>query len=588
MELSKIQIINFRSIKEASIVFENNCLILLGKNEAGKSNILKAVAAVFGEYEVTDKDRRKRLNNEIIDDYYVRAFLKVTANEFKRAETAFKNTFKNTDIIVFNNEHSIQDYMRIMFNEILIHIDIKKNSSPVYKYWASKKSDYELTTPLFIDGGDTLTTVKTDKPFDIQAELFKILKSIYLESAYTCHYWQYSKDYLLPSTVNIAEFIKMPTSIQALENIFNLCNRTDITTEFERAKSEDGDYVNLLEQVSKQTTKVFQKIWSDFKDTSIELTPDGEKILIKVTDKAKYSFEDRSDGFKKIISILLMLSTKSRTQAIHDKDLILIDEPDQSLYPSSARDLRDELLRISKNSKIIYSTHSQYMIDSDDIEKHIIVEKKGDITTLTKQKTDAPFSQDELLLRAIGSSIFECIQPVNIIFEGYLDKQVFDTYVALNKRDAEFKIYGKVFLHGISGVESLVQLLILANKRFVIVADSDPVSTSKKDNFIKGYPEHKDCWLGYADICPAIKTLEDFYSQNYISKTIDQMSINSDWVYENSKSAIDNITSLTENDKEKTQEIKKQLANNLGKDDLKTNYDSFLQELISKLQKLKE
>lgn len=66
------------------------------------------------------------------------------------------------------------------------------------------------------------------------------------------------------------------------------------------------------------------------------------------------------------------------------------------------------------------------------------------------------------------------------------------------------------------------------------------------------------------------------------------MSINSDWVYENSKSAIDNITSLTENDKEKTQEIKKQLANNLGKDDLKTNYDSFLQELISKLQKLKE
>ena len=83
MELSKIQIINFRSIKEASIVFENNCLILLGKNEAGKSNILKAVAAVFGEYEVTDKDRRKRLNNEIIDDYYVRAFLKVTANEFK-------------------------------------------------------------------------------------------------------------------------------------------------------------------------------------------------------------------------------------------------------------------------------------------------------------------------------------------------------------------------------------------------------------------------------------------------------------------------------------------------------------------------
>ena len=44
MELKKIQIRNFRSIKSEDIVFSHNCLILLGKNEAGKSNLLKAVA----------------------------------------------------------------------------------------------------------------------------------------------------------------------------------------------------------------------------------------------------------------------------------------------------------------------------------------------------------------------------------------------------------------------------------------------------------------------------------------------------------------------------------------------------------------
>jgi predicted ATP-dependent endonuclease of OLD family len=61
MELDRIQIRNFRSIKDETIHFSHNCLVLVGKNEAGKSNILKAVAAAFEQYKVTDKDKRKKL-----------------------------------------------------------------------------------------------------------------------------------------------------------------------------------------------------------------------------------------------------------------------------------------------------------------------------------------------------------------------------------------------------------------------------------------------------------------------------------------------------------------------------------------------
>jgi predicted ATP-dependent endonuclease of OLD family len=60
MELNKVHIKNFRSIKDEEIKFNHNCLILLGKNEAGKSNVLKAVAAIFDKYTVTDKDKRKK------------------------------------------------------------------------------------------------------------------------------------------------------------------------------------------------------------------------------------------------------------------------------------------------------------------------------------------------------------------------------------------------------------------------------------------------------------------------------------------------------------------------------------------------
>lgn len=106
------------------------------------------------------------------------------------------------------------------------------------------------------------------------------------------------------------------------------------------------------------------------------MRPNGSEISIKVANKAKYTFEDRSDGFKKFISVLLMISTKARSNMIGERDIILIDEPDQSLYPTSARFLKEELLKISEKAKLIYSTHSQYMIDSTCIDRHIIVEKE--------------------------------------------------------------------------------------------------------------------------------------------------------------------------------------------------------------------
>jgi putative ATP-dependent endonuclease of OLD family len=50
MKIKSIQIENFRSIKKEEIIFpDNNILVLVGPNNAGKSNILKAVNNVLGE-----------------------------------------------------------------------------------------------------------------------------------------------------------------------------------------------------------------------------------------------------------------------------------------------------------------------------------------------------------------------------------------------------------------------------------------------------------------------------------------------------------------------------------------------------------
>jgi predicted ATP-dependent endonuclease of OLD family len=581
MNLKEIQIKNFRSIKEETISFNQNCLILIGKNEAGKTNLLKAIASVFGEYQVSNKDKRKRIDNEKITEYYIRAVYNLDSNDIDLVEKKFKSKYTDHEAIQFKNEITLKQYISKVFYNINNKIIIADGQKPSLVYWNSSNiKGIELETPLFITS-NIISYVGTVK-FDLESAVFEIVKELYLENNYKCFYWQYSDDYLLPNSVDIDSFISSPAEYKSLLNIFSLCGRENIQKEFDSSIAEDGDYSNLLDQVSRKITATFQKIWKDFKGTSIQLLPDGSDILIKVVDKAKYNFEDRSDGFKKFISILLMLSTESRSNKISKSDIILIDEPDQSLYPTSAQYLRDELLDIGRKTKIIYSTHSQYMIDADCLDRHIIVEKFNDVTTLRKEEKNAPFVTDELLKRAIGSSVFEVLKEKNIIFEGYLDKLLFNKFCKFNKIEKEFDNYGIVYLSGISGVETLVQILALASKKFLIIADSDETSNNKRNDFSKNYPEFKSSWLAYADVCKKVCTMEDFYTQSYLEEQFKVLL--PEVKYDSRKSVIYNIENAVNKDKEQKQRIKNVLIESTSKDDIVPDYSKFVDKIKSKFE----
>ena len=67
MKLSRITIHNFRSIKDGLIEIKDNCLILVGKNEAGKTNTLRAIAGGLDKtaYAIQRKIREKNFQPKI-------------------------------------------------------------------------------------------------------------------------------------------------------------------------------------------------------------------------------------------------------------------------------------------------------------------------------------------------------------------------------------------------------------------------------------------------------------------------------------------------------------------------------------------
>ena len=65
MKLNRIQIKNFRSIKDVKISFDPPCRVLVGINESGKSNILNALALLSDDYNPVKKDDlREALSRE--------------------------------------------------------------------------------------------------------------------------------------------------------------------------------------------------------------------------------------------------------------------------------------------------------------------------------------------------------------------------------------------------------------------------------------------------------------------------------------------------------------------------------------------
>ncbi|ORI11838.1 ATP-dependent nuclease [Campylobacter concisus] len=593
MKLDRFEIKNFRSIEDMKIdIKEKNgkkCLILVGKNEAGKSNILKAISAVFNGYKVGIKDQRKTASDN--DEYYIDAIFKLTQKDISDIKEKLIEEYHIESLDIFENNLSIESFIQEAFGEMILTLSIKDNDTPslIYREYEELNDKYKISNLFYYSTdnkqiakleGESNSPLLEPLTYDyIERIVFEIIKNIKpMENIYRrAIFWEYSDSHLLPPNVNIENFKNNPDICMPLKNIFYLSNIKDIQQDIENAAKKDKGLHSFLDNISNKATKEFREIWPDLKNIEFVITKDGEEFDIRIKEKEFYSNEDRSDGFKRFIAILLMLSIESRTRKYNR--LILFDEPDAFLYPTSAKFLKEELLKISEKDIVIYSTHSPFMIDNECIERHLVIERKDDISEIVPQD-ESPFQEDELLKRAIGSHIFESIQSKNIIFEGYTDYKVFKIAYS----DKDFKDCGLVYMGGIKEVNIITTMMMLTRKKFLIISDSDETSKNKRKDFEKDFPDLKENWLEYDEVCDKsnkIKTLEDFYEVDYLSAKIKQYNENYD--YDKKKSSIDNIDKAVSQDKEKRQEIKNALAINAKKENIKKEYFDFIQKIKDKL-----
>lgn len=631
MKLKGVEIVNYRSIEKIIIPIDNECKIFVGRSETGKSNILHALSTLDELYKTNSEDVRADIGRgeqayikfkfgltdddiSIISNDIVPIILGINDEELfyldnKNIEISNyidRDYYYNVDIR--NNKRNFSyeklDKYQINDNYKIIRATSDKNIEIVNKQNQEitnlteltivNSNLYEISTE-----GISFENINVD---ELRTLIIKKVTNFIANNKTRVLFWDYDKQNILPSNIDINQFIEDPNICIPLKKIFELSGITDIKGEYNDWISR-GAYGldNKLDKLSETITEYFKNVWKELsKDTSITITASETKFKIAIKDAInKYDMKDRSDGYKRLVTFLIMISIDNKNNKLKNT-LVLIDEPECKIDIPGQRYLKNEILNIGKSNYVFYSTHSPYMIDSLNTSRHYLVNKNNEITTI-KIADENDYHDCNALFDSLGTSVFENIGDYNIALEGWTDKILLTTATNSTTSSRKTKL-DKIHLCHLGGVKSSKTFastwgIICRTNRFLIISDNDEIALNTRNTYYDEHLQDYGEWITYKELANfdrKIETVEDFLKPQYIKDICDNFAneieinkISIDTLTNNGVSKISAISNwLKANNysgkglEDARKDIKNRLYNNLANNFITPDYKNILDGII--------
>jgi energy-coupling factor transporter ATP-binding protein EcfA2 len=342
---------NYRAITgPLDIALEKRSLMpIIGVNECGKTTILHAIFAFdFHNDSLNDKGRH----------------LKDTINLYR---TSSPSPMIGADIQLSEEE----------FVEILD--DIKEPADNLGKAALYKRRRRQLPTPLRITRD--LKTLKydiegnlfTDKEFNdfLAREILKLLP-------YILYFDDFRDSFDERIKIVKKEDGTVVGWLSILEQLFKQTN--EAFSVFALEDMEERRRKSVLAKVNRKLNDTLTREWQNFRldetdalQISLEFEPTAEGNFIKLDiverdvngDEHYFFVRDRSKGFFWFFNFVMKLEFNPKVVDEGDNTVYLLDEPGSFLHASAQTKLCLKLRQLSKKNKVIYCTHSHYLLDPE-------------------------------------------------------------------------------------------------------------------------------------------------------------------------------------------------------------------------------
>lgn len=311
----------------------------------------------------------------------------------------------------------------------------------------------------------------------------------------------YSEYYTLPSRIDIELLNAGSLNDESLKTAKALVELADLSisevtnaTNFER-------FVSELEATGNEITQQLFKYWTTNQDLRIRFQIDKQEVAgalhhildIRVENlkhMITLPLRNRSKGFNWFFSFIVWFS---KIQEDQDNDyVILLDEPGLSLHASAQADLLRFFADMGANYQIIYTTHSPFMVESDKLSRVRTIYEDETATRITdaiqQRDSDTLFPLQAALGYDIAQNLF--ISKRNLLVEGPADLVFLGIMSSVLEAEQRIHLQDDITIVPVGGLDkvaSFIALLRGTKLNVVCLLDTftDPSGKQRVDNLIQ-------------------------------------------------------------------------------------------------------
>jgi predicted ATP-dependent endonuclease of OLD family len=477
MNYRKFYISKYKALKNIEINLRNNLIPIIGINESGKTSVLQAILA-FDNF-----------NDDILGGSHLLA----------------KNRYDYDSI-----EHKIQAHVDFDSEEeiceIMKELGYKKSSKLFQELLAMHtKKECLIITRNLDDYEYKIENLKSSVPSGL-------IESILNTVPYTLYFDDFTDrvpdKIIFPSTYVSEGYDKNTDSLRKdwneyIEELFLKATDNDLESFIDTDNTNDRNAIlsdvndRLNEDIIKdwKKLKILNKELTDEKiadlkiDLKYELEPSGNHCFqFKIVDKNYkqknrfFDISERSKGFQWFFNFAIKL--KFNPKYINDSygAIYLLDEPGSYLHATAQEELLKSLKSISESNKVIYCTHSQYLLNPEVINVNSIkVASRTDgsieLQNLAEyEDSSKSFSALNPLYDALHLSILHDANTILnqeiIITEGITDFY-FLKMLTSNRKEFSSITTNIIPGSGADNLKDLVSFAIAWAKKYTVFLDSD-------------------------------------------------------------------------------------------------------------------
>lgn len=521
MYISGIEIKNFRSFDNINIEFHEGVNVLIGHNNSGKSNLLRALAIIF------DGSVRKQLSVEDFNNSLTIESLKKESPKIVisvRITQSENENLMTDELVTVSNwltkleepyEAKIQYEFFLPISEEKNYINIVSKARSAVEIWNIIRSQFirlyinktwvgnpENQVPIDNDSLNKFDFQFLDAIRDVERDMFSgkntLLKNVI----------DFFIDYDIKSDKSITEE-EQKKKLQERKDIFSANSGELIKTIHERLNSGNQEILSYTDGIGASYDKSIPDFEGNLTESEIYTVL---QLIVKQETGMTIPITHNGLGYNNLIFMALLLA---KMQVDSDGKflgsnakvfpILAIEEPEAHLHPT----MQNEFIKFLKNNikdkkvkQIFITTHSTHISSATDIDDIICLYTKNNIRNvsypgkvfgennikskkyvqrfLDATKSNMLFAEKIIFVEGIAE------QLLLYVFADYLNKPLEKNHVAV------INVGGRYFEHFLLLFDSNNKGTI--DRKVSCITDLDPVRRKKNENDDKKKSNFKACY----------------------------------------------------------------------------------------------